>query len=313
MDGDEVRFVLREEVFARRPERAERVRFKGLWLTGSLEGLAKPAVAVVGARAPSEAARHRATVLGEALGTAGVCVVSGLALGVDGAAHAGAVAVSAPTIGVLGGGHRHFFPRSNRKLALAMVGCGGGVLSPFPPDEPARPAQFLQRNGVVAALVDAVVIVEAAERSGALNTASWAASFGIDVLAFPGDVERPKAAGCNALIRDGATLVRDVNDVLEALGLLGLHPGQGGPDHAGNSKRRDRASCDRGMSRGGTRGADLRDPLERAILTLLADGPHELDEMLERSDAQPGALLAALMQLELAGLIRSDGPSYMLS
>ncbi|GAC1306011.1 MAG: hypothetical protein NVSMB19_17830 [Vulcanimicrobiaceae bacterium] len=114
---------------------------------------------------------------------AGLCVISGLALGIDGAAHAGALAGNGPTIGVLGGGHRQFFPKRNRELAERMLAADGGVLSPYAPDEPARPGQFLQRNGVVAALADAVVIVEAATRSGALNTARWAAQLGNDVLA----------------------------------------------------------------------------------------------------------------------------------
>ncbi len=288
MELDEPAWVARAEVFGRRRQPPS-VRFEGLWLAGSLAGLERRTVAVVGTRAPSEAARARAKALAEALAAAGLCVISGLALGIDGAAHAGALAARGQTVGVLGGGHRHFFPRRNRALAEAIVVGGGGVLSPYPPDEPARPWQFLQRNGIVAALADAVVIVEAAARSGALNTASWAANLGIDVLAFPGDVERPKAAGCNALIRDGATLVRDAADVLEALGLA----------------RPDRPDAAAAQT---TRGS--RDPLERALLAQLASGPRDLDELVEACDAQPGAILAALMQLELAGVVRSDGATY---
>lgn len=186
-------------------------------MTGSLAALERPTVAVVGPRAPSTGGLERAREIATGLSRAGVCVISGLALGIDGSAHAAALAGPTPTIGVLGGGHRCFFPKGNRALADRMLASGGAVLSPYAPDEPARPSQFLQRNGVVAALADAVVVVEAAARSGALNTASWAASLGIDVLALPGDVDRALAAGCNALIRDGATLVRDAGDVLEAL------------------------------------------------------------------------------------------------
>ncbi len=284
----EPRFVPRSEVFRRHPERAGKVRFEGLWVSGSLAGLERRAVAVVGTRAPSEAAGRRSRALGEALGTAGVCVISGLALGIDGAAHAGAVDAGAPTIGVLGGGHRHFFPARNRRLAEAMLAGGGAVLSPFPPGEPARPWQFLQRNGVVAALADAVVIVEAAERSGALNTASWAANLGIDVLAFPGDVERPKAAGCNGLIRDGATLVRGAADVLEALGLV--------PVQATNAPARRPA----------------RDRLSAMLLERLAAGPCELDELVIRLQAEPGAILAALIALEIEGTVTSEGAAFTL-
>ena len=219
MDLDHPRFAFRPEVAAARPRLAPAARFDGLWIAGDLGSLRGPTVAVVGSRAPSDGALRHAERLGYELARAGACVVSGLALGIDAAAHRGALAGSGPTIGILGGGHRQFFPRRNRPLAEAICAGGGAVLSPYAPDDPARPGQFLQRNGVVAALADAVVIVEAAARSGALNTASWAANLGIDVLAFPGDVDRPKAAGCNALIRDGATLVRDPDDVLAAIGI----------------------------------------------------------------------------------------------
>ena len=291
MELAEPRFLPRSEVFVHRPERAERVRFEGLWLAGSLGGLERPVVAVVGTRAPSEAARQRARVLAEALGAAGLCVVSGLALGVDGAAHSGAVSAAAPTIGVLGGGHRHFFPPRNLALARSMLELDGAVLSPFPPDEPARPWQFLQRNGVVAALADAVVIVEAAERSGALNTASWAANFGIEVLAFPGDVERPKAAGCNALIRDGATLVRNACDVLEAMGVRCAAPSA--------SARPERRVP--------------HDALSAKVLALLSEGSGELESLIFRSGDEPGAILATLMKLEVAGEVASDGATFRLA
>ena len=191
----------------------------GLWIVGSLAGLAAPTVAVVGTRAPSEDGRRIARQLAFDLGRNGVCVISGLALGIDAAAHEGALAAGAPTIGVLGGGHARFFPPRNAELARRVVAGGGAVVSPYAPEHPAHPGQFLARNGIVAALADGVVVVEAAARSGALNTASWAADRAIPVMAFPGDVSRPKVAGCLALLRDGATLVRHADDVLAALGI----------------------------------------------------------------------------------------------
>ena len=133
--------------------------------------------------------------------------------------HEGALSTGAPTIGVIGGGHRNFFPPRNQTLAERMLTEGGAVISPYPPDHPALPHQFLARNGVVAALADAVLVIEAPARSGALNTASWAAGR-VPVLAVPGDVDRKHVQGCLALIRDGATLARSAEDVLEALGRL---------------------------------------------------------------------------------------------
>jgi len=261
------------------------IALDGLWVAGSLAGLAAPTVAVVGTRAPSDAGRRLAYDLGRDLAAAGVCVVSGLALGIDGAAHAGALAAGAPTIGVLGGGHGHFFPARNRELADRMILGGGAVLSPYAPDEPARPYQFLQRNGVVAALADAVVVVEAAARSGALNTASWAADRSIPVLAFPGDVDRPKVAGCHALIRDGAILARDVRDVLAAL--PGIHapalplPGPTRP----SGERADDPS------------------VVRLVLRALADGERNTETLAAMLGLPPALLLPTLAELEADGRV----------
>jgi DNA processing protein len=286
------RFAPREEIFAARRRLADAVRFDGLWIAGSLAGLARYTVAVVGTRAPSDAARSRARHLGEALASAGVCVLSGLALGIDGCAHEGSLAAGGPTLGVLGGGHRRVFPQRNRRLAQDIVATGGGVLSPYAPDEPARPGQFLQRNGVVAALADAVVIVEAAQRSGALNTATWAGALGIDVLAYPGDVERPKAAGCNALIRDGATLVRHPDDVLAAIGFASE------PRLAAASRPGSREPASLGPA----------GSLEAGLQLLLGPEPADLDTLAAGLRAAPGEVLAALVRLEIGGHVeRRDG------
>ena len=187
------RFLTREELAVAAYGRLTGAALAGLWAAGELAALAAPTVAVVGTRAPSEDGRQLAHRLAADLGAAGVCVISGLALGIDAAAHAGSLAAGAPTIGVLGGGHDRFFPPRNAELARRIVAGGGAVLSPYPPEHPAYPWQFLARNGIVAALADGVVVVEAAARSGALNTASWAADRGIPVMAFPGDVRRGDA------------------------------------------------------------------------------------------------------------------------
>ncbi len=256
----------------------------GVWCCGTLAALARPCVAIVGTRAATPYGRRLAQRFAEALGRAGCCILSGLALGIDGSAHESALVAGAPTVGVLGGGHRHFFPARNRSLAERMLAAGGAVLSPFPPDEPARPPQFLQRNGIVAALADAVVVIEAPARSGALNTAGWAAGR-IPVLAVPGDVDRKHVQGCLALIRDGATLARTPDDVLEALGqqtALALSPPP----------------------------APLpRDPKAIAVLHALDAGATEFDEIVCRSGIEPPAVLAALSLLELDGVIATMGAS----
>jgi DNA processing protein len=292
MDLTKPRYLFREEIFATRPERARGVRFGGLWVLGSLDSLAQPTVAIVGSRAPSDAGRGRAHALAAALAARGVCVVSGLALGIDAAAHAGALEGKGRTVAVLGGGHDHFFPKRNRALGDEIVANGGAVLSPYRPEEPARPEQFLQRNAVVAALADKVVVVEAAERSGALNTASWACDMSIDVLAFPGDVDRTVAQGCNKLIREGAILVRGADDVLEALGIAteAVSPGLRAPTLF------DRYVCD---------------PTALAIFKALTAQDLTLDALIDVTGSPPGAILSTLVRLEVDGAIeRRDGANF---
>jgi DNA processing protein len=273
-------YLSREEVVPLRPALAQ-TRFMGLYAAGSLEALAAPAVAIVGSRAPSEAGRGLARRVAAELARAGVCVVSGLALGIDGAAHLGALDAHAPTIGVLGGGHRRFHPRHNLALAERMIVTGGAVVSPFPPDTPARPHQFIQRNAIIAALADAVVVVEAAKRSGSLNTAGWAGDLGIPVFAFPGDVDRPKVAGCLAMLRDGATLARDANDILEGIGLNG--------------------AC-RELPRPATIDAMLT-PLETALLRRLREGEAIFDELAQAHPGKMPEVIASLSRLELRGIL----------
>jgi len=276
------RFVTREELAEAAYGRLAGSALAGLWVAGELSALAAPTVAIVGTRAPSEDGRRLAQLLASDLGGAGVCVLSGLALGIDAAAHTGALAAGALTIGVLGGGHDRFFPPRNAELARRIVAGGGAVLSPYPPEHPAYPWQFLARNGIVAALADGVVVVEAAARSGALNTASWAADRGIPVMAFPGDVDRPKAAGCLALIRDGATLVRHAADVLAQLGIA-IAPRPSAP------------------------AAIAPDPAEARILTLLDGGPADADAVVASSELPPVLALARVGDLLAAGTIIS-GP-----
>ncbi|HTX60281.1 MAG TPA: DNA-processing protein DprA, partial [Verrucomicrobiae bacterium] len=178
-------FVPRARIAAARAPAPYEAAAAGLWCAGSLAPLGRPTVAIVGTRAATPYGTGLASAFAAELGRAGCTILSGLALGIDAAAHRGALSVGAPTLGVLGGGHRRFFPRRNRGLAEQMIAAGGAVLSPFAPDEEARPGQFIARNGIVAALADAVVVIEAPARSGALNTAGWAAGR-IPVLAVPG-------------------------------------------------------------------------------------------------------------------------------
>jgi DNA processing protein len=274
-------FESRERIEAARAGRAFEAAAPGLWCAGSLEGLGRPCVAIVGTRAATPYGRRLAHRFAAELGRSGCCIVSGLALGIDAAAHEGALEAGAPTVGILGSGHHSFFPLRNRGLAERILATGGGVLSPYPPDQQAMPWQFLERNGVVAALSDAVLVVEAPARSGALNTASWAAGR-IPVLAVPGDVDRKHVAGCLALIRDGATLARAPSDVLEALGRLNI-AAEALPAYV------------------------PRDAASASVLLALEHGPLDFDRIVTESGISAPAALAALSWLELEGAVESQG------
>jgi DNA processing protein len=280
------------DVAALRPAGAVPTVAESVWCSGSLEGLRRPTVAIVGTRAATAYGKSLARQFAAELGAAGCCVISGLALGIDTAAHEGALDAGAPTVGVLGGGHACFFPPRNRALAERMIACGGAVLSPFAPDHAAFPAQFLQRNGIVAALADTVVVIEAPARSGALNTAGWAAGR-IPVFAVPGDVDRPHVAGCHALIRDGAILARSAQDVIDDLGLI--------------ASPRTRSACTK-------REESVADPLQRTLLRVLRNGERTLEDVLHEIPEPPSSVLAALSMLELRGAIEArPGQRYCLS
>ena len=280
-----IHFAERAELEDARGERDFAWTGRGLWYAGTLDAISQPCVAIVGTRAATTYGKRLARSFAHDLTRAGVCVVSGLALGIDAAAHEGALDAGGCTIGVLGGGHDRFFPRRNVALAQRMIAAGGAVLSAYAPEHFAFPHQFLERNGIVAALADAVVVIEAPARSGALNTAQWAADR-IPVLAVPGDVDRAHVQGCLALIRDGAILARHAADVLEVLRL---------------------------PSSLATRVVPARDGLAGALLDALASGEISADTLISLCPSRGPEVLATLALLELEGLIeKRDGNKYGL-
>ena len=252
-----------------------------LFVSGPAPPEAAASVAVVGGRRASPLRRAAARSIGAGLASAGWCVVSGGAVGVDAAAHAGALDAGGATVVVLGCGLDVPYPRANTGLFARVRASGGTLASEHPPGSQPRAANFLPRNRLIAALSTAVVVVEAAEDSGSLSTARAAGSRGVGhVLVLPGAPWDPGAAGCNQLIRDGATLVRSLTDILEELGAsVGAAPRT--PAWSG-----------------------LEAPA-RAVLTALIDGQLLTPGRLAAAtDLAPASLDAALLDLELAGLIR---------
>jgi len=254
-----------------------------LFVAGPVPPEASASVAVVGGRRASPLRRAAARSIGAGLARAGWCVVSGGAVGVDAAAHAGALDAGGRTVVVLGCGHDVPYPRANTGLFARVRAAGGTLASEHPPSTPPRAAHFLPRNRLIAALSAAVVVVEAAEDSGSLSTARAAGSRGVGrVLVLPGAPWDPGAAGCNQLIRDGATLVSSLTDILEELGA---------------TVTGDTTSTSQAWSG--------LDPPARAVLTALIDGQLlSLGRLAAATDLPPAALDAALLDLELAGLVR---------
>lgn len=177
------------------------------------------AVAVVGTRRCTTYGRRVARRYGEAIAGAGWALISGLARGIDGAAHDGTVAAGGRGVAVLGSGIDVMYPPEHGGLADMLVELGGAIVSEYPPGTPPEPWRFPPRNRIISGLADAVVVVEAAVTGGALITAGAALGHGVPVFAVPGDIERPTSEGCNRLIRDGAQPVLDPDDLIEELGL----------------------------------------------------------------------------------------------
>lgn len=194
-----------------------------LYLAGRSRLLDHPSVALVGTRYPTAYGREVAARLAADLADAGICVVSGMARGIDGAAHAGALRARGDTIGVLGHGIDQLYPPEAGRL-FAAVRRRGLLISEFSPGETPRAGNFPRRNRLIAALSRVVVVVEMSLRSGAQHTVNFALDQGVDVMAVPGPITSPGSAGTNQLIRDGAGVVTDASDILLSMGISASYP-----------------------------------------------------------------------------------------
>lgn len=257
-----------------------------LFVRGSVSAMDAPVVAVVGARNCSERGRWVAERLAEGLSEAGICVVSGLARGIDSAAHRGALR-KGRTVAVVGNGVDVVYPACNRVLATE-VERSGALVSEYPLGTKPCPGHFPARNRIISGLALGTVVVEAGERSGAMITAAFAVQQDREVFAVPGDTRAPGCRGPHRLIKEGAKLVETVADILEEFRHLGLPQGKsGGIRGSGVATRRPGAS----------EGSAL------AVLDLLADGPCTLDEIAERLGCGVPEAATALTILELDGLV----------
>lgn len=264
-----------------------------LHVRGALVDADALAVAIVGSRRATTYGLEVAETLAADLAARGVTVVSGLARGIDAAAHRGALRVGGRTLAVLGSGVDVIYPPENRRLA-AEIADRGALLSQFAPGTPPLPQNFPTRNQVIAALSLAVVVVEAAEKSGSLITARLAAELGREVLAVPGRITAPESRGANRLIQDGAHVAMGWEDVVAVL-----------PERWKVRVTATAGIEGAGAGAGAGRGAAEGEPSGyRRILELLGEDPIDIDHVIERSGLGAGRVSAALLDLELEGRVR---------
>jgi DNA processing protein len=285
-----------------------------LFVRGSLAPLSgEHVVGVVGTRKPSPGGRRIASRIGTALARAGATVVSGLAVGIDGAAHAAAVAERSPTIAFIGGGHGRLFPRAHDRLADAIVEGGGGVISEYAPMVEPSKGTFPQRNRLISGSADAVVVVEAGASSGALLTASWALEQGRECFLVPGSIDAPMSAGCNGFLREwagAARIVSGIPQLLDDLGLFGaaaLEPVRpparpGRPGGIVISAKVPLPTV-RSVLSG-------RDAAQRQVAEAIVRGAVTADELVAVTRRSLGDVLRALTRLESSGLVVAHQGRY---
>jgi DNA processing protein len=246
-----------------------------LFVEGAAEALSLPQLAIVGSRNPTALGRDTAEQFAGYLAAAGLVVTSGLALGIDAAAHRGGLAGAGSSVAVVGTGLDVVYPARNRDLAHRLAE-EGALLSEFPLGTPAMAANFPRRNRLISGLSLGVLVVEAAMRSGSLITARLAGEQGREVFAIPGSIHSPLAKGCHRLIKQGAKLVDSAQDILEELEL----PGSAATIVAA---------------------AAPRDARKAAILDAMGFDPCDIDTLVERTALPAEVLAGALLELELAG------------
>ena len=253
-----------------------------LYISGNRALLSRPQLAIVGSRNPTPMGRENARAFAKSLAGAGLVITSGMALGVDGAAHRGALEAGGKTIAVAGTGLDRVYPARHRDLAHEIAE-HGALMSEFPLGTPPLPENFPVRNRIISGLSLGTLVVEAALQSGSLITARLAVEQGREVFAIPGSIHAPQARGCHALIRQGAKLVETAQDILEELGPL--------------------AGVALEAARENTSPAPQLDSTTTVLLEHIGHDPVSIDTLIERSGLTADAVSSMLLQMELNGLV----------
>ncbi len=254
---------------------------KKLYYIGTIPKKRHPTVAIVGTRKPTTYGKEVTRQLAYELAKRGVVIVSGLALGIDATAHRAALDAGGMTIAVQANGLAEITPRTNRQLAQDIINNNGAIVSEYEPTFPAQKHTFLERNRIVSGLSDALLITEAAARSGTLNTARHALEQGKDVFVVPGNITSPLSTGCNSLIKQGAMVATCTDDILERVAPHLIQPLEAVP--LGDT------------------------PMQTKIIELVHTGIRDGDELLKILAISPQEFTSELTMMEISGVIRSLG------
>lgn len=254
-----------------------------LWYIGNLPKR-RPTVAIVGSRKPTDYGKSVNISLTTDLARRGVIIVSGLAIGHDSIAHQACLDAGGTTVAVIGSGLDSIYPKRNERLAERIIERGGAIISEYKPDTPVYPSHFLERNRLISALADVVIIIEAGERSGTLNTAAHALAQGKEIMAVPGNITSPLSRGCNRLIAQGATPILSPDDVLDVLDLT--------KDNKGSEVANQ---------------INFDSPDAQLLYDLLHNGINDGDQLILESGLAPADFSMAITMLELNGYIKATG------
>ncbi|SMF14986.1 DNA protecting protein DprA [Alteromonadaceae bacterium Bs31] len=269
-----------------------------LYVAGDPVQLSFPQVAVVGSRNPTPSGRGAAFEFSKLLASSGFTITSGLALGVDAAAHQGALSCQGKTVAVLGTGIDQVYPQRNKQIADQIISGGGALLSEFPLGTAAQAANFPQRNRIISGLSYGTLVVEAAVRSGSLITARYALQQNRELFAMPGSIHNPLAKGCHALIKDGAKLVEKAEDIVEELkGFLDMKWQQLSLTNIPDTRQ--------------IASEIVANEQEEVVLAQLGYDVTPIDVLAERTKLPIGDVMACLLTLELKGLVANIGTGYM--
>jgi DNA processing protein len=269
-----------------------------LFVVGSPTALWQPQIGIVGIRNPTEGGRANAADFAATLSRAGLAITSGLAEGIDTAAHAATVDAGGTTVAVMGTGPDRIYPAGQQPLARRIVAAGGALVSELPPGTGAQREHFPRRNRIIAGLSLGVLVVEAAQRSGALITARQAAEAGREVFAIPGSIHNPLARGCHRLIREGVALVETAQEIVDALGPMARELG---------AALRLRLAPDNTTEHA----AGARDDPERTLLwRALGHDPVGMDQLASRTGLTVPVLSSMLLHMELEGRVSVANGRY---